>query len=98
MTPIRVDSAGTTDYRYVHHFLLSEDGPWASDTVTYNQDMGGRRGWMGIARPNDSLWEQMYTNDAMGRLASVTSPAGTFGYDYTVGQSVSPASLVRKLT
>jgi RHS repeat-associated protein len=38
-----------------------------------------------------------YGYDSAWRLQSVTSPAGTFGYGYTVGQASSPASLVRTI-
>src|SRR5207302_689426 len=30
------DAAGATVYGYANQFLASEDGPWASDTVSYN--------------------------------------------------------------
>src|SRR5204863_125029 len=29
------DMAGTTVYGYANQFLVSEDGPWANDTVSY---------------------------------------------------------------
>ena len=43
-------------------------------------------------------YNQSYSYDEGNRLQSLSSPAGVFGYSYNVGQSVSPASLVRRLT
>ncbi len=77
-----VDAVGTTVYGYdAAGQLLSEDGPWASDTVSYTYQHRLRTG-MSVAAPNGSAWAQGYQYDAMRRLLSVTSPAGTFGYNY----------------
>lgn len=52
--------------------LLSEDGPWASDTVSYTYDNGRRRNGLNVQQPNASGWIQSYTHDAMGRFARST--------------------------
>jgi RHS repeat-associated protein len=94
-----VDAVGTTRYDYTSFGALqSEDGPWADDTVSYSYSANRLRSGYSLAQPNASPWTLAYGYDAAARLSSVTSPAGTFGYEYKVGQSVSPASLIQKLT
>jgi RHS repeat-associated protein len=93
-----LDGTGTTSYGYdAAGQVLSEDGPWADDTVSYTYNNRLRTG-MSVLAPNASPWTQNYGYDAEKRLTSVASPAGSFGYDYSVEQGVSPASLIRALT
>src|SRR5437867_2264606 len=92
-----VDAVGTTVYSYANQFLASEDGPWDNDTVSYTY-ANRLRGGLTLLQPNASSWTQSYSYDEGNRLQSLSSPAGVFGYSYNVGQSVSPASLVRRLT
>ncbi len=61
--------------------------------TTYVRDANGNV--TSIQYPGSSI---SFAYDRLNRLQSMTSPAGTFGYDYTVGQSVSPAPLVRGIT
>ncbi len=56
--------------------------------MTYGYDSGRRRSSLSVLQPNASPWAQSYTNDAMRRLSSVTSPAGTFSYAYTAAGSL----------
>jgi len=96
-----VDAAGTTAYNYTSFgALLSEDGPWANDTVTYSYDNGRRRSGLNLQAPNASDWVQSYGYDAANRLSSLTSPAGTFSYQYSAGvDSIpSPSGLVQRLS
>ena len=76
-----VDAAGTTKYSYTAAGqLLTEDGPFDSDTVTniYNQRL--RTGLI-LEQPTD-VWWTSFGYDAARRLTSVASPAGTFGYSF----------------
>jgi len=76
-----VDAVGTTAYTYTSGgFLHTEDGPFASDTVTnyYNNRL---RVGLGLQQPTGS-WTNGFTYDEAKRLTSVTSPAGTFNYYY----------------
>ena len=61
--------------------VLSEDGPWVDDTVsfTYTNQL---RTSLTILAPNASPWLQAYAYDAGRRLTNVTSPAGSFAYHY----------------
>jgi len=95
-----VDAVATTVFGYDANGLLgSEDGPWANDTVSYGYNAGRLRSSLTLQQPNASSWVQNYLYDNIRRLTNVVSPAGTFNYEYTsVGQSVSPASLLKKLT
>src|SRR5258708_34276214 len=78
-----VDAAGTTRYAYTDFSaLLSEDGPWDSDTVTYAYTTNLLRNKVTLLQPNASDWIQTYAYDAAARLPNVTSPAATFGYLY----------------
>ena|SRR6266545_2494438 len=86
-----VDAAGTTKYTYYTGGLLNtEDGPWASDTVTYTYN-NRMRASLSVQQPTGA-WTNGYTWDAAHRLGTETSPAGTFTYTYQ-----SPGRLVKKL-
>ena len=53
--------------------LAAEDGPWASDTVSYGYSHRVRSG-LSLAQPNASAWVHGYGYDDYGRLTSVVSP------------------------
>jgi YD repeat-containing protein len=87
-----VDTAGTTKYAYyVGGLLWTEDGPWASDTVTNYYNTARMRSGQGLAQPT-SAWTNGFTYDAAHRLATVISSAGTFTYSYK-----GPGNLVTNL-
>lgn len=97
-----VDGVGATVYNYDGAGqLLSEEGPWSSDTVSYTYQNRLRTG-LSVSAPNASAWTQSYAYDDMRRLTNVTSLAGSFGYDFgynpDYGYVTSPQSLVQKLT
>ena len=78
-----VDAVGTTRFTYAGFgALLSEDGPWENDTVSYAYDNGQRRNGLSVQAPNASAWNQSYTYDTANRLSTLSSPAGTFTYKY----------------
>src|SRR6266571_3809463 len=86
-----VDAVGTTAFTYYAGGLLNtEDGPWASDTVSYTYN-NRRRAGLSLQQPSGT-WTNGYTWDAAHRLSTETSPAGTFTYTYQ-----SPGALVKKL-
>ena len=88
-----VDGVGTTVYNYdAVGQILSEDGPWANDTVSYTYNNRLRSG-LSVLAPNASAWTESYGYDAAKRLTSVTSPAGTFSYAYDALRSTLPAKL-----
>ena len=73
-----VDAVGTTMYGYdAVGQLLSEDGPWVNDTVSYTYANRLRTG-LSLLAPNADAWTQSYGYDSARRLTSVTSPAGSF--------------------
>ena len=77
-----VDGVGTTAYGYdAVGQLLSEDGPWAADTVSYTNN-NRLRSSLSVLAPSGSAWTQSYGYDAAKRLTNVVSAAGTFGYRY----------------
>lgn len=77
-----VDGIGTTSYAFTSGGQLqSEDGPWASDTVTYTYQNRLRTG-LNLQAPNASDWVQSYGYDGARRMGTLTSPAGTFSYTY----------------
>jgi len=89
-----VDAAGTTKYTYtMAGRLLTEDGPFTSDTVT-NVYTGGLRTGLGLQQPT-GVWTNLFAYDAAKRLTSVTSPAGTFSYQLAAGV---PSRLPIKIT
>jgi RHS repeat-associated protein len=76
-----VDGAGTTKYTYSPAGqLLTEDGPFASDTVT-NAYWNRSRTNLSLQQPT-GVWTNAFAYDAVKRLTQVTSPAGSVGYVY----------------
>lgn len=74
-----VDGVGTTLYTYTTgDQLLTEDGPWASDTVT-NTCVNRLRTSLALAQPT-GFWTNGFTYDSGSRLATVVNSAGTFSY------------------
>ena len=76
-----VDAVGATRYSYDHAgLLLTEDGPWAYDTVTsiYNNRL---RASLTLQQPGAPVaWQYGY--DTAHRLDTLVSPAGMFSYRY----------------
>ena len=92
-----MDTLGTTRYAYDRvSQLLSEDGPWDSDTVSYTISNRLRTG-LSLQAPNASTWEQSYAYDAAWRLTNTASPAGAFTYSYTTTAGTTPGRLIEKL-
>ena len=89
-----VDGVGTATFSYNQvGQILSENGPWANDTVTYTY-ANRLRTALNLSQTSGS-WSQSYGYDSIQRLASVSSPAGAFSYQY-VGSG--PSTLVSRLT
>ncbi len=61
--------------------LASEDGPWASDTVSFVYS-SRQRSSLAVQQPNATAWAQSYGYDTYRRLTNVTSPAGVFVTTY----------------
>ncbi|HYA42800.1 MAG TPA: cysteine peptidase family C39 domain-containing protein, partial [Syntrophobacteraceae bacterium] len=86
----RNDAAGTYLFSYDKDSrLLSIDGPWGSDAVTYQYDALGRRSSLTV-QGGPSL---TYTYDALSRLTNIQNGAESYTYAYS---GASP--LVQKLT
>ncbi len=94
-----VDAAGTTVYSYTAgNQLLTEDGPFTSDTVT-NTYVNRLRTALALQQPT-GLWTNGFSYDAARRLTNVTSQAGSFTYEYFTGvggASGYSSSLVKRL-
>ena len=98
-----VDGVGTTRYTYdAAGQLLTEDGPFTSDTVT-NTYLNRRR--IALAVQGVSIlgepfaaWTNGFGWDSAGRLTSVTSPAGAFAYSYRAVRSGFSGRLVQQLS
>jgi YD repeat-containing protein len=94
-----VDAAGTTKYGYDNAGqILSEDGPWSDDTVTYAYNNRLRTS-LSLLAPNADPWTQTYGYDGARRLTSTVSPAGSFSYTRQVSvltiDTFSPTSRIR---
>jgi RHS repeat-associated protein len=75
-----VDAAGTSAFTYTAAGqLLTENGPWTDDTITYGYAQLQRTS-LSLLQPSASAWVQSYAYDEARRLAAVTSTAGTFSY------------------
>jgi len=91
-----VDAVGTTVYGYdAAGQLLSEDGPWANDTVSYTYATNRLRMGLSLQAPNASAWTQGYNYDIVRRLTNAVSPAGTFSY--VLGGASAASPLTKKL-
>src|SRR6266566_917184 len=76
-----IDSVGTTKFTWTAgDQLATEDGPWASDTVTntYNNRF---RSALSLQQPTGT-WTNGFGNDKFARLTNVISPAGASSYQY----------------
>jgi RHS repeat-associated protein len=71
--------------------ILSEDGPWSSDTVTYGYTDQLRTS-LSLQQPTGS-WTNGFAYDAAKRLTNVTSQAGSFGYSYGPTRQMLPESI-----
>jgi RHS repeat-associated protein len=88
-----VDAVGRTTYGYdAAGQLLSEDGPWADDTVSYGYNNRLRTS-LSVLAPNASPWTQSYGYDAARRLQTLTSPAGSFSYTYDATRNLQEGKL-----
>jgi RHS repeat-associated protein len=77
-----VDAVGTTVYGYdTVGELLSEDGPWSNDTVSYHYQNRLRTG-LSVPSSDGPAWAEGYGYDLARRLTSVSSYAGVFSYAY----------------
>jgi len=76
------DASGTTSFSYdAGNQLLSEDGPWADDTVTRSYT-NRLRATLRVQSPNSSDWVQGYGYDSGKRLTSLNGPTGQFQWIY----------------
>ena len=63
-----VDGIGSTAFTGTDgNQLASEDGPWASDSVSYGYT-NRQRSSLAVQQPNASPWAQSYGYDAYWRL------------------------------
>ncbi len=91
-----VDGVGVTKYTYsAVSQLLSEDGPWSNDTITYGYTAMQRTS-LSLQQPT-STWTNGFTYDNAKRLTSVTSPAGAFAYYYDAVRSTLPDAIAPQL-
>src|ERR1043165_5248668 len=87
-----VDGAGTTVYTFDSvGQLLTEDGPFASDTVT-NTYVNRMRIALTLQQPAGT-WTNGFIYDAAARLTNVTSQAGAFTYSYLAPINHQPSTI-----
>jgi RHS repeat-associated protein len=88
-----VDGLGTSRYTYTSgNQLLTEDGPWDNDTVTYAYS-SQLRSSLSLLQPSASPWTNTLVYDAAKRMTNITSPAGAFAYSYPASSSQYQASI-----
>jgi len=89
-----VDAVGNSRFSYDSvGQLLSEDGPWASDTVSYTYN-NRLRSSLTVQNPNGPAWSQSYAWDSVKHLTNITSPAGAFSYLFQSPYAMLPARLL----
>jgi len=83
-----LDGVGTTVYSYANFgAVLSEDGPWEKDTVSFTYTNRLRAG-LSLAQFSGPAWTQGYGYDASHRVKSISSPAGTFTYGFSLATNL----------
>ena len=74
------DGLGTTGWSYDGvRRSTGEDGPWANDSITYGYDSLERLQNLSIGRDATNSDTESFGFDGLGRLASLTASAGSFG-------------------
>jgi YD repeat-containing protein len=92
-----VDAVGSTRYTFTTGGQLwTEDGPFASDTVTSTYQYRLRVG-LSLQQPTGA-WTNGFSYGPTRRLSGVIMPTGVFGYDYSLNGVAQPGSLVRHLS
>jgi len=94
-----VDAAGASNFTYDGNGnLLTEDGPWSSDTVTLTLNEANQVRTLTVQQPVGS-WITTNSHDAALRLTQVESPAGIFAYTHEtgVGAATTASPLIRKI-
>jgi RHS repeat-associated protein len=80
-----IDPSGTSSFTWTsNRQLASATSPWLPDTVSYGYSQG-HRNTLSFSQPSGPVWSQTYNYDAAWRMTSITSPAGTFIYQYSSG-------------
>src|SRR3989442_13986044 len=90
--------AGATISNTASGQLLTEDGPFASDTVT-NTYANRLRTALALQQPTGA-WTNGFKDDAAARLTNLISQAGSFTNEYltgVTGQSGFSSSLIKRL-
>ncbi len=79
-----VDGVGTHGFSYSGTGrLLGLNGPWADDAQKFGYDGAGRLTSQSVGRgASGGVQSQSYSFDALERLRTLTSGAGTFTYNY----------------
>src|SRR2546423_12577983 len=91
-----VDGIGTNKYTYdAAGQLLTDDGTFADDTVSYTYANRLRMGMtLAAPEPAGGGLSQNYSYDDAKRLSVITSSAGTFTYGYNSQQSTLVSQLL----
>jgi len=76
-----IDGVGTNTFTYTSNYQAqSETVPW-SNVVAYAYTQGHRSS-MTVTPPAGASWSQSYAFDSAWRMSGISSPSGTFGYQY----------------
>jgi RHS repeat-associated protein len=95
------DAVGASAFTYKNFgafmsALASEDGPWPSDTVMNTYGSNHKLALQTLAQPSGN-WTKNLTYDStdlLMRVKTITTPAGTFTYDYYgVGREIQSLAL-----
>ena len=90
-----VDGIGVTAFGYSSFGKLAfEDGPWASDRISYGYDSVRRLTGIGLQQPSGE-WAQTFSYDNAGRMVGTVSPAGAFVYEYSTLSGFAPDRISR---
>ena len=95
-----LDGVGTTLFSYTPFgALASEDGPWASDILSFTYKTNRLLASLTVPAPNLPDWVQSYSYDSANRLSNLASDSENYGYQFKgAGSATVPSRLVSKIT
>ena len=89
-----VDAVGTSSFSYSGFGALrSEDGPWASDTVTNGYNNARMRSNLSLSQPNGGDWVESFGYDSSKRFTTLSAPSGSYSYVYSAAHPQLPEKL-----
>ncbi|MDB6068189.1 MAG: type secretion protein Rhs [Pedosphaera sp.] len=94
VSPYAISERGP-NHRVWQHVMALTDASGTTNyfTNSYTYDNAMRRSGLNLQAPNADPWSQTYGYDLSGRMYTIASPVGTFGYTYDATRQLEVANL-----